>query len=770
MTDATIQAEVIDMTKYILIAALLLSSMLQAENGNVSYIQYMENEGIILASDTQEKLTAQVNYPLYPGDGVETQRLGRMEIALSDGNLLWLDRATAAEMRGLAQTDGFSDQRTYVFVKDGQAALEALRSPDKGGEPVLGFANGDFYAYGAGLYALELRGRQSFVRVLSGRGELVTDRGSVLLQAGEEAIAYEDGYVDRRRLRNGDDTFAQWIEDRRTRRLRSKSAEYVGEQYASYSYQLDDYGSWVYMSSISMYAWRPVVAVGWQPFYHGGWSWTRHGWFWVGGEPWGYMTYHYGRWVWDPAFGWVWVPGSYWSPAWVNWYWDAAYIGWSPMGYFDYWWFLGWPGSGFWGGHDPHCWHHHCYHNSWGHVDFRLLDHRPFVFVEARGFGQPQRFVAGVDFKGRLESKGVIRALTLPLKIGDLGNPLPVLNQARLEAKEDLTPLFKPEPKLTAEARTILNNDRVEVVPSTPRVAQPERTAKPGVSAVPSSGKESGRGLTPRRPVEVHRSTPRVQAEPRVQREGTPSVRDRSAEPETHRIKGRETTPSREPVHPTVDRSEPARPSAPESSKGTSDHSVSPKTPEPSTPETTPEKNAYYESPGGELSRTPVRPREARYGRDGDDQRVPSSADSLRDDDSNTYTRTRTAIQPRSVSYYESSTSPSRDSDSTYSAGSRTLVTPSHESSSQPEYQPSYFYSTARSEVQPAYSSYRSEARPSYSPSSSQGSASHSSSSSGYSRGSISSSHSVSPSHTSSTIHSSSSSSNSSSSSGKAKK
>ena len=54
---------------------------------------------------------------------------------------------------------------------------------------------------------------------------------------------------------------------------------------------------------------------------------------WVSPEPWGYVTYHHGRWGWTASIGWFWIPGVYYAPAWVAWQSDDAYFGWAPLGY-----------------------------------------------------------------------------------------------------------------------------------------------------------------------------------------------------------------------------------------------------------------------------------------------------------------------------------------------------------------------------------------------------------------------------------------------------
>jgi len=58
---------------------------------------------------------------------------------------------------------------------------------------------------------------------------------------------------------------------------------------------------------------------------------TEYGWTWVSQEPWGWATYHYGRWMMDPEYGWLWVPGTEWAPAWVSFQQGDGYIGWAPL-------------------------------------------------------------------------------------------------------------------------------------------------------------------------------------------------------------------------------------------------------------------------------------------------------------------------------------------------------------------------------------------------------------------------------------------------------
>jgi len=94
---------------------------------------------------------------------------------------------------------------------------------------------------------------------------------------------------------------------------------------------LTPYGTWVVVGSYGR-CWRPArVDAAWRPYCVGHWQRTDAGWYWASEEPWGWATYHYGRWDWSAEFGWFWVPHVQWAPAWVSWRQGAGYVGWAPL-------------------------------------------------------------------------------------------------------------------------------------------------------------------------------------------------------------------------------------------------------------------------------------------------------------------------------------------------------------------------------------------------------------------------------------------------------
>ena len=103
--------------------------------------------------------------------------------------------------------------------------------------------------------------------------------------------------------------------------------------YGMFYQKLDSYGEWRETNDYG-YVWQPREAEqshDWRPYTEGRWVYSDAGWTWVSDEPFGWATYHYGRWMRLKRVGWVWVPGDEWAPAWVSWRTNKDYVGWAPL-------------------------------------------------------------------------------------------------------------------------------------------------------------------------------------------------------------------------------------------------------------------------------------------------------------------------------------------------------------------------------------------------------------------------------------------------------
>ena len=157
---------------------------------------------------------------------------------------------------------------------------------------------------------------------------------------------------------------------------------------------LAHHGEWISFEP-GFHVWRPrFVYDGWRPYTVGRWVWTEDGWYWVSGEPWGWATYHYGRWYYDDYYGWVWIPGNEWAPAWVEWRYGGGCVGWAPLGPYA----IFTIGVGI---HYRHHWNSPAFY--WSFVDNRYITHENVQKHVRRSEGNTRDF-------GRTRSIGSVRS------------------------------------------------------------------------------------------------------------------------------------------------------------------------------------------------------------------------------------------------------------------------------------------------------------------------------------------------------------------------
>ncbi len=137
-----------------------------------------------------------------------------------------------------------------------------------------------------------------------------------------------------------------WME--RLKRSES-SAEFLPDPIRYESYALEENGRWerVYYEGEYRDMWRPTrIDPGWRPFTAGRWTVYYGDNCWIPDESFGYVTHHYGSWIYIESFrAWYWVPpaprfaadtprvfiGFGWYPGRVGWLHSGPSIGWVPL-------------------------------------------------------------------------------------------------------------------------------------------------------------------------------------------------------------------------------------------------------------------------------------------------------------------------------------------------------------------------------------------------------------------------------------------------------
>ncbi|MGB9764973.1 MAG: DUF6600 domain-containing protein [Candidatus Saccharicenans sp.] len=277
---------------------------------------------------------AEVNYALTNGDKVMTDD-GLVEINFGKRNLLRLGRYSIVEIASLPSSD---DENYSLYLHQGKAYLR-ITSSSMEKEFAVHTPDASFYILDHGLYRFEVGAQgQSGVTVLKGSLEASGQEESLVLEAGE-SISASDGYLEKSQAGESfDDELAAWNSDRDQLLFRTEEqrSSYLPEEINEYEPELSSYGRWVYERPYG-YVWVPAITLAdWRPYLIGRWVWyPRIGWTWVSSEPWGWAVYHYGRWQWRLGLGWYWIPTVQWGPAWVHWYWDADFVAWCPLSYWN---------------------------------------------------------------------------------------------------------------------------------------------------------------------------------------------------------------------------------------------------------------------------------------------------------------------------------------------------------------------------------------------------------------------------------------------------
>ncbi len=203
----------------------------------------------------------------------------------------------------------------------------------------------DLYVGENGVDIVAVRDRVFFLHNASSRRHEVREDSAAISADMASVSAMPD---------NGDPDWTAWNgsmdalwADRMA--TRGKSTTYLPPELHSEAHALDKHGHWerVYYNGRYYRFWRPVqISASWSPFSWGAWIVWHGDHVWVPHEPFGYVTHHYGNWIFT-AGHWYWAPpvtrimvrarlpllhiGFGWYPGRVSWIHSGAHVGWFPL-------------------------------------------------------------------------------------------------------------------------------------------------------------------------------------------------------------------------------------------------------------------------------------------------------------------------------------------------------------------------------------------------------------------------------------------------------
>lgn len=436
-------------------------------------VKVLEGEARIRKGDLDETLGRGV--PVAEGDVIESR--GRGVLQLGDGSRIAFAGDTRFRILALF-ADREGDRQVLLALDRGRIRVQVARESNGRIRVDTPSGTGAMTEGDSATFEVD-SDRTTRVRVHAGRINFSNSADRARLLAGERLTVYGDrDRLDRVRAFNtfDVDAFDGWAE-RYVVVRRSRSWERVPREIRYYADDLDEHGEWVYADDVSDWVWRPLrVTVDWRPYWRGRWGAYAGGMTWISDDPWGNVTFHFGRWGWSSRWGWYWIPGVYYSPAWVAWNHYDSYFGWAPLGYWNR--PVAW-GYGPWGG--GYCWNV----VSFGHVHHHHLHRRIYTDISViRTFNQGS---GATSWSSTGSASG--RSLTAPWRRGPVmvkANELQNPNEFRRALSRDVVVNRVREYERQAQTqtgRTIVRRD----------LSQP-RPEDHGAGAQPSGPGRDGRG------------------------------------------------------------------------------------------------------------------------------------------------------------------------------------------------------------------------------------------------------------------------------------
>ncbi|MBW2095773.1 MAG: FecR domain-containing protein [Deltaproteobacteria bacterium] len=312
----------------------------------VGRLAYIEGRVSQYIPDEDQWIPAEEDAPVGADDILQSGRDGRAELIIPNNTWIRMNNDTQMHLMSLrADLTGVAvDAGIVRFQNKGSDAIIRAATPF-GSVSASSGSSFDLYVDDTSLEVVALKGKVSFVHthgqeeyeVIAGSSSLVADRNHVT--AGKRIFDR-----DWEAWNNHRDTF--W---RMRARRSSESRDYLPPPLSDDAYVLDSYGRWVrvYYDGAYRIFWRPLyIRMGWAPFTVGRWMMWHGDYCWLPGEPFGYVTHHYGNWVLVNNL-WYWAPpvmgirvrfgspflhiGFAWYPGRVGWIRSGLSIGWVPL-------------------------------------------------------------------------------------------------------------------------------------------------------------------------------------------------------------------------------------------------------------------------------------------------------------------------------------------------------------------------------------------------------------------------------------------------------
>lgn len=341
----------------------------------VGRVYYIEGELLRYIPEENDWVAVVDDAPFGVADTFYSGSKGMTEMIVPNGT--WIRTGHNTQIQFIALDPDLSE----VDVASGLARIY-----NKGGDTVIkatspfGYVLAepgtvfDFYVGENSVEVVSIKGTVSFMRT-DGNVRYNVSAGSPSILADQNKVAAGNGDID--------PTWNRWNNNRESMwstksGIKGRSAEYLPQDLRYDAHCLDEHGRWdlVPYNGRDYWFWRPTgVYAGWSPFTVGVWTEWRGDQTWLPAEPFGYITHHYGNWIYIGNF-WYWAPpvvsvrigfplldiGFRWYPGRVSWIHRGVYVGWVPLA----------PHETYYSRHNWGGPHHRVVKDNVIHIDFRV--------------------------------------------------------------------------------------------------------------------------------------------------------------------------------------------------------------------------------------------------------------------------------------------------------------------------------------------------------------------------------------------------------------
>jgi len=328
----------------LILCVLLAPAGAQASNPEgpllVGRITFIEGQLLRYVYDEQDWVATVKDAPFGQEDAVYSGDTGKAEFKMPDG--VWVRTGSDTQMQVMVLGNDLMEidvaSGTARFYNKSQKSLVKVTTPFGYVLARQGTAF-DLYVGDDSAEIISLDGKVDFIvgdketrhTVEAGGASIISDGRVAVLGDGKVDASWDEWNLEREEL------WTQRVQ------VRGESIDNLPADLRYEAFDLDRSGKWVqvYYEGAYRKLWRPAqVAAGWQPFTGGRWTVWREDNVWIPGEPFGYVTHHYGNWVYTNS-AWYWAPPekgrtgagsySYWYPGRVSWIHSSVDVGWVPL-------------------------------------------------------------------------------------------------------------------------------------------------------------------------------------------------------------------------------------------------------------------------------------------------------------------------------------------------------------------------------------------------------------------------------------------------------